>query len=68
MFIKLRYVESYDEEGFDKETIKLVPTGDGGAGGAGMLHRPGLQAAAGWLQNLEGIQSLDSITHTLQCL
>ena len=63
MFIKLRYVESYDEEGFDKETIKLVPTG-----GAGMLHRPGLQAAAGWLENLEGIQSVDSITHTLQCL
>ena len=66
MFIKLRYVESYDEEGFYKETIKLVPTGDGERGG--MLHRPGLQAAAGWLQNLEGIQSADSITHTLQCL
>ena len=41
----------YDEEGFYKESIKQVPT-------MGMLHRPGLQAAAAPLQNLEGIFSL----------
>ena len=30
----------------------------------GMLHRPSLQAAAARLQNLEGIQSIDSVTHS----